>query len=97
MGGRPASVDEDAAQGKLALAELSESEGLAWTLPLDDEQWHRQQRARLNALIDTGALITGYSNRQVAEQLLASGLGRWCEGVVFLDEGDEKMILVRAT
>ena len=52
---------------------------------------------RLNALIDTGALITGLSNKAVASYLLANGLGRWCEGVVFLDEHDEKTILVRAT
>ena len=50
-----------------------------------------------SALIDTGALITGLSNRQVAQQLLDLGLSRWCEGVVFLDENDEKMILVKAT
>ena len=31
-------------------------------------------------LIDTGALITGLSNRAVARYLLANGLGRWCEG-----------------
>ena len=41
---------------------------------------------RLSALIDTGALITGLSNKEVARYLLAHGLGRWCEGVVFLDE-----------
>ena len=35
---------------------------------------------RLHALIDTGALITGLSNRAVARYLLANGLGRWCEG-----------------
>jgi hypothetical protein len=51
----------------------------------------------LNALIDTGALITGLSNKEVAQHLLALGLNRWCEGVVFLDESDEKMILVKAT
>ena len=52
---------------------------------------------KLNALIDTGALITGLRNKSVAHYLLAHGLGRWCEGVVFLDESDEKMILVKAT
>ena len=49
-----------------------------------------------NALIDVGALITGISNQQVAESLLARGLP-WCDGVVFLNERDEKMIFVRAT
>eukprot|EP00967_Tisochrysis_lutea_P092453 scaffold133291_cov31-Tisochrysis_lutea.AAC.4 len=52
---------------------------------------------RFHALIDTGALVTGLGNEGVARKLLASGLGRWCEGVVFLDESDEKVILVRAT
>ena len=38
------------------------------------------------------ALITGLSNKQVAMKLLKYGLSSWCEGVVFLDELDEKMI-----
>ena len=49
-----------------------------------------------NALIDVGAVITGLSNLAVARRLLELGLRR-CEGVVFLDEEDSKMILVRAT
>jgi len=48
------------------------------------------------ALIDTGALITGFSNKGVAEYLLEHGLA-WADGVVFLDELDRKMVLVRAT
>jgi hypothetical protein len=52
---------------------------------------------RFHALIDTGALITGLGNKGVAQRLLDVGLGRWCEGVVFLDESDEKVILVKAT
>ena len=51
---------------------------------------------RIHALIDTGALITGMSNLDVARFLLAYGLP-WADGVVFLDEFDRKMILVRAT
>jgi len=51
---------------------------------------------RYHALIDTGALVTGMTNLQVAEYLLDHGL-EWAEGVVFLDEEDRKMILVRAT
>mmetsp|Transcript_7246 Transcript_7246/g.21392 ORF Transcript_7246/g.21392 Transcript_7246/m.21392 type:complete len:5155 (-) Transcript_7246:1654-17118(-) len=51
---------------------------------------------RYSALIDTGALITGLSNLEVAEFLLEAGL-EWCQGVVFLDEADRKMVLVRAT
>ena len=52
---------------------------------------------RFHALIDSGALITGLGNKGVAQRLLDVGLGRWCEGVVFLDENDEKVILVKAT
>merc|ERR1719399_2324188 len=51
---------------------------------------------RYSALIDTGALITGYSNQEVAALLLKEGL-EWCEGVVFLDGEDRKQVLVRAT
>ena len=53
--------------------------------------------SKYHALIDTGALITGLTNLQVAQQLLSDGGLPWCEGVVFLDESDRKMILVRAT
>uniref|UniRef100_A0A0G4G6D4 ubiquitinyl hydrolase 1 n=1 Tax=Chromera velia CCMP2878 TaxID=1169474 RepID=A0A0G4G6D4_9ALVE len=49
-----------------------------------------------HALIDTGALITGLSNLEVAQYLLRKGL-KSMEGVVFLDDEDRKMILVRAT
>ena len=48
-----------------------------------------------HALIDTGALITGLTNRQVAEYLLTDGRMPSMQGVVFLDNYDEKMILVR--
>ena len=56
----------------------------------------RAESPQYHALIDTGALITGYSNSEVAAFLLKKGLS-WCEGVVFLDENDEKQVLVRAT
>ena len=49
-----------------------------------------------HALIDTGALVTGMSNLEVAQFLLDAGL-EWADGVVFLDELDRKMVLVRAT
>ena len=51
---------------------------------------------QVHALIDTGALITGYSNLQVAKELFRRGLG-WCDGCVYLDDEDRKMVLVRAT
>lgn len=47
-----------------------------------------------NALIDTGALITGMNNYQVAKYLLENGLPTM-DGVVFLDENDAKMVLTR--
>jgi hypothetical protein len=52
---------------------------------------------RFNALIDTGALITGLTNLEVAQRLITGDGLPWCDGVVFLDESDRKMILVRAT
>ena len=47
-----------------------------------------------NALIDTGALVTGLSNLQVAQALLHYGLPD-VDAVVFLDEHDRKMTLLR--
>jgi len=47
-----------------------------------------------HALIDTGALITGISNKRVAEYLLRNGLST-LKGVVFLDEKDRQMVLLR--
>jgi Ca2+-binding EF-hand superfamily protein len=47
-----------------------------------------------HALIDTGALITGMTNRDVAQYLLQRMPAM--EGVVFLDRDDAKQILVRA-
>ena len=52
--------------------------------------------SHVHALIDTGALITGMSNLDVARYLL-DRLDHSFAGVVFLDELDRKMILVRAT
>ena len=53
-------------------------------------------RPPLHALIDTGALVTGLRNLEVARQLLKRGLP-WCDGVVYLDHDDKKQVLVRAT
>ena len=47
-----------------------------------------------NALIDTGALVTGLSNLEVARALLRYGLEE-VDAVVFLDELDRKMTLLR--
>lgn len=47
-----------------------------------------------HALIDTGALITGFANQEVAAFLLAH-LPPSMEGVVYLDSDDRQMILLR--
>lgn len=47
-----------------------------------------------HSLIDTGALITGMDNREVAEFLLEHGLESM-DGVVYLDQRDQQMILLR--
>ena len=48
-----------------------------------------------HALIDTGALVTGLSNFEVASYLLKNGLAaRGIFGVVYLDEHDRKMVLL---
>lgn len=47
-----------------------------------------------HALIDTGALITGMTNKAAAEYMLKVGLSTM-KGVVFLDEEDRQMVLLR--
>jgi hypothetical protein len=48
------------------------------------------------ALIDTGALITGMDNEQVARYLLQAGLeGK--DGCVFLDRYDRQMVILRGS
>eukprot|EP01065_Artemidia_motanka_P043555 TRINITY_DN6056_c0_g2_i1.p1 TRINITY_DN6056_c0_g2~~TRINITY_DN6056_c0_g2_i1.p1 ORF type:complete len:3869 (+),score=962.49 TRINITY_DN6056_c0_g2_i1:109-11715(+) len=46
------------------------------------------------ALIDCGALITGYSNFEAANELLDLGLPEF-KGVVYLSDRDESMVLLR--
>jgi hypothetical protein len=65
-----------------------------WTVPVLLEKIAGSSIFR--ALIDTGALITGYNNQEVAAELLRLGLP-WCDGVVFLDDADKQQVLVRAT
>lgn len=48
-----------------------------------------------HVLIDTGALVTGMSNYEVAKYLINHGLDEQFDGVVFLDHKDRKMILMR--
>lgn len=49
-----------------------------------------------HALIDTGALVTGYTNEEVARYLLDHGC-EGMDGVVFLDRSDKQMIMLRAS
>ena len=42
------------------------------------------------------SLYSGMTNLEVATFLLHNGMP-WCEGVVFLDDYDRKMVLVRST
>jgi hypothetical protein len=53
-----------------------------------------QNHPPYSALIDTGALVTGMNNKEVAEYLLSAGLSEM-KGVVFLDEFDRQMVLLR--
>ena len=47
-----------------------------------------------NALVDTGALVTGFSNEECARWLLEHGL-KHCDAAVFLNSRDEKMVVDR--
>jgi len=49
-----------------------------------------------HTLIDSGALITGMTNVQVATYLLRGAGLLGMEGVVFMDESDRQMTLLRA-
>ena len=51
-------------------------------------------KPKYNALIDTGALVTGKSNFEVAEYLIKNGLNDM-DGCVYLDENDCKMVYKR--
>jgi len=62
-----------------------------WSVELILEKIATATAPRINALIDTGALITGYSNKEVAQKLLDLGLS-WCEGVIFLDDDDRQQV-----
>jgi hypothetical protein len=55
-----------------------------------------QTEPPFHVLIDSGALVTGMSNYEVAKYLINNGLHAQFEGVVFLDHKDRKMILMRS-
>ena len=48
-----------------------------------------------NALIDTGALITGYTNQEVCVEVLRDGGAAHVDVAVFLNARDEKMVIER--
>ena len=54
------------------------------------------RRPVVHALIDAGALISGYTNREVAVHLLPLLAPGRFEGVVYLDAGGHKVILLRS-
>eukprot|EP00931_Biecheleriopsis_adriatica_P057118 TRINITY_DN33879_c0_g1_i1.p1 TRINITY_DN33879_c0_g1~~TRINITY_DN33879_c0_g1_i1.p1 ORF type:complete len:3259 (+),score=710.44 TRINITY_DN33879_c0_g1_i1:1294-9777(+) len=53
-----------------------------------------KRRPRYQTLIDSGALVTGMTNREVAMYLLKNGL-EGLDGVLFLNERDERVVLER--
>jgi hypothetical protein len=65
----------------------------SWTVPAL-LKWVAAHEPPFHALIDRGALITGLENHEVAAALLRLGL-RGMDACVFLDEKDQKMVLVR--
>jgi len=52
------------------------------------------RRPKYHALIDSGALVTGMTNKEVAEYLLKTGL-EGLDGVLFLNDKDERVVLER--
>jgi hypothetical protein len=73
---------------------MSASVKRSWTAQSLLRDIATQTNPPANVLIDTGALITGMDNREVAEFLLVH-LRESVEGVVYLDRSDRKMILMR--
>ena len=67
--------------------------GKAWTV---EGLLRHVAAGPFHALIDTGALITGYTNLEVAEYLLKVGL-RGKLGCVYLDDHGDKRILLRGS
>ena len=101
--GRCGFAEEDEGQiiTTLSSADIVAAEKItdkSWTVELLLQRIAQSTSPVYHALIDTGALITGMSNVEVARYLLRHGLGdRGIEGVVFLDERDRKMVLVKET
>eukprot|EP00946_MAST-07B_sp_MAST-7B-sp1_P000712 g712.t1 len=73
---------------------LSEDGAKPWSVKGILDMIAQSTDPEYRALIDTGALITGYSNEEVARYLVDNGL-RHLQGCVFLDHRDRKMIYLR--
>ena len=73
---------------------LSEDGAKPWSVKGILDMIAQSNDPEYRALIDTGALITGYSNEEVARYLVDNGL-RHLQGCVFLDHRDRKMIYLR--
>jgi hypothetical protein len=71
-----------------------DEDGKEWTVKGVLDSIAQSQDPPFHALIDTGALITGYSNEEVARYLIDTGL-KHVQGCVFLDHLDRKMIYLR--
>ena len=66
-----------------------EPEANEWTVRGVLDQIAHSTTPQFHALIDTGALITGFSNEEVARYLVDTGL-KHLQGCVFLDHLDRK-------
>ena len=79
---------------KEAKISIDSSDDDEWTVKGVLDQIAQSTNPPFHALIDTGALVTGYSNEEVARYLTDTGL-KHLQGCVFLDHLDRKMIYLR--
>ncbi len=89
------SLTDDAITSEAPISKaLSQPGAPEWTVQGVLDQICQSEDPEYRALIDTGALITGYSNEEVARYLVDNGL-KHLQGCVFLDHMDRKMIYLR--
>ena len=89
------SLTDDAVTKEAQISlDLMEPEAIEWTVRGILDQIAHSTSPQFHALIDTGALITGFSNEEVARYLVDTGL-KHVQGCVFLDHLDRKMIYIR--
>ena len=77
----------------VAMAEAAAA-GETWTVQGVLDAVAQSAEPAYHCMIDSGALITGYSNEEVARYLVDTGL-RHLKGCVFLDHEDRKMVYLR--